>query len=188
SMADMHVFETGDRLVVMLEGAVAADVAGRWAKFVFSEDVQVRDVSAETGQLGIYGPAAAAVLAAALASEPGGPSREDLASMPMHANRTLEFRGTAITIIRPDDLGLDGFDVVMAAPLLRDRGDLLRKDDRDVGQITSRAASPVRGAVAIGYVQRDFAEPGMALSIVHDGESHAARVVQLPVADDRPAA
>ena len=67
-IADMRVFETGDSLIVDLDGTIAQTVADRWSQFIFSEDVQVQNVSASTAQIGIYGPRAAEVLEAALVS------------------------------------------------------------------------------------------------------------------------
>ena len=43
---------------------------------------------------------------------------------------------------------------------LPSRGDGLKKDDRDVGKLTSVAWSPRLGGIALGYVHRDFVEPG----------------------------
>jgi folate-binding protein YgfZ len=54
---------------------------------------------------------------------------------------------------------------------LRGRGDAPQKDakvfsgDREVGFITSSAKSPRLGAIALGYVHRDFVEPGTAVEI-----------------------
>ena len=61
-IADMRVFETGDSLLVDLDGTIAQAVADRWSQFIFSEDVQVQNVSGSTAQIGIYGPHAAEVL------------------------------------------------------------------------------------------------------------------------------
>src|SRR3954462_3988691 len=58
-IADMRVFETGDRLFVDVEGSRAAAVAARWAQFVFSEDVQISNDTDATAQIGVYGPMSA---------------------------------------------------------------------------------------------------------------------------------
>jgi folate-binding protein YgfZ len=41
--------------------------------------------------------------------------------------------------------------------------------DRDIGEVTSAATSPTLGAVALGYVHRDFVEPGTRVTV--DGPS-----------------
>jgi folate-binding protein YgfZ len=91
-IADMRVFETGDALLVDLAGDLADGVRTRWSQFIFSEDVQVQDLSASTAQLGIYGPRAAEVLAQAFASD--APRRS---SETMHAAEPGE---------QPPDAGL----------------------------------------------------------------------------------
>jgi tRNA-modifying protein YgfZ len=41
----------------------------------------------------------------------------------------------------------------------------IRAADRDVGTVTSAAVSPQFGSVALGYVHRDFTEPGSRVSV-----------------------
>ena len=60
-------------------------------------------------------------------------------------------------------------------------GDALRSGDREAGKVTSAAWSPLMGApIALAMVQRDFFEPGTALSIVRGDHALTARVVDLP--------
>ncbi len=62
-------------------------------------------------------------------------------------------------------------------------GTLLAAGDRDVGAITSAAVSPrLDRAIALGYVHRDFVEPGTKVAV---GES-SGEVVPLPFVE-RPA-
>src|SRR4026208_2090338 len=63
-IADMRVFELGDALLVDLERDVAETVRSRWEQFIFTEDVKVEEVTASDAQIGVYGPGAAAALAA----------------------------------------------------------------------------------------------------------------------------
>jgi folate-binding protein YgfZ len=49
------------------------------------------------------------------------------------------------------------------------RGTALAAGDREVGRITSAAASPRLGTLALGYVHRDFVAPGTALQSRIDG-------------------
>jgi folate-binding protein YgfZ len=49
------------------------------------------------------------------------------------------------------------------------RGNELTADGRAVGHITSSARSPRFGVVALGYVQRDLAEPGVRLALAESG-------------------
>jgi folate-binding protein YgfZ len=271
-IADMRVFETGDALLVDLDGGVMPVVRDRWSQFIFSEDVQIQDFSSSTAQVGIYGPGAAAALEAALdRGRVGGeqsPPAQLLDSMPVHANSRSDFRGAPIFVLRSDDPGVRGFDVVVPldrktgfTDLLRraggvdvgpeaaeasrveagrplfhadmdeetipleagiedraisltkgcyvgqeiiirvlhrghgrvarrlvglafvpsasvpSRGERIRAGDRDIGMITSAVRSPALDRpIALGYVHRDFVEPGTVLSV---GES-TTTVTRLP--------
>src|SRR5512132_1453439 len=63
-IADMRVFETGEHVIVDLDRSLAASIAERWTQFVFSEDVEIADITGATAETGIYGPWAAHVVAA----------------------------------------------------------------------------------------------------------------------------
>jgi folate-binding protein YgfZ len=62
-------------------------------------------------------------------------------------------------------------------------GAALHVGERAVGRVTSAVFSPRRsGVIALGYVHRDFTEPGTRLEIHHDARSLAAVVHALPFA------
>ena len=105
-IADMRLFETGDDLVVDLAGPLAQPVADRWSQFIFSEDVEVANITAQTAEIGVYGPSAARV-AAALSSL----AEPELDGLPLHGN--LHAQGTLV--VRSDDIGVAGFDLVVPA-------------------------------------------------------------------------
>lgn len=52
--------------------------------------------------------------------------------------------------------------------------------DQDAGRVTSSAVSPRLGPVGLGYVRRQFWEPGTALEVEVEGERKPATVVELP--------
>jgi folate-binding protein YgfZ len=56
------------------------------------------------------------------------------------------------------------------------RGDRVFAADREVGFVTSFARSPRLGAIALGYVHRDFVAPGTALTVNTSGGRREARV------------
>ena len=128
-IADMRVFETGDSLIVDLDGTIAQAVADRWSRFIFSEDVQVQNVSGAMAEIGIYGPYAAQVLETALAagrtSGEQSPGTELLRSLPVYANRRWDFRGAPAVVLVSDDIGVVGFDVILPASLAGDIVSLL---------------------------------------------------------------
>jgi len=116
-IADMRVFELGDALLVDLEATVTSSVRDKWSMFIFSEDVRVEDRSLATAELGIYGPHAAQVLSDALTADQATPtpSAAGLESMPVHACSSLARQGGAAIVLRSDDAGVMGFDVVIPA-------------------------------------------------------------------------
>ncbi len=60
-------------------------------------------------------------------------------------------------------------------------GAIIRAGDRDIGRVTSAVFSPTLGrTIALGYVHRDFVEPGTAVSVIGDDGSHDARVTSTP--------
>ena len=60
-VTDMHVFERGDAVLMTVPRSLAPSIRERLEQFVFSEDVQVEDVTSATVQIGLYGPGAADV-------------------------------------------------------------------------------------------------------------------------------
>ncbi len=114
-IADMRVVETGQSLLVNLDGTLADSIAARWSQFVFSEDVQIANDSASTAEVGLYGPSAAHTVAEAVASGDAERARdieETLRALPLNGNRTWMFGAAKIYVIAGDDIGVRGFDVV----------------------------------------------------------------------------
>lgn len=114
-ITDMRVSELGDSLLIDLPAAAAPAVRSRLADFIFTEDVEVHDASEPLAQVGLYGPLSADVI---LAAAPGGEgmqdsgvARERLDSLPIHANRTWDFAGAPLHVVRSDDYGIPGFEL-----------------------------------------------------------------------------
>jgi folate-binding protein YgfZ len=144
-IADMRVFETGDSLLVDLDGSVTPAVRDRWSQFIFSEDVQILDLSSSTAQIGVYGPGAATALEAALAegraADEQPRSAHLLDSMPIHANSRWSLRGAPVFVLRSDDAGVRGFDAVVPLERKGDFMDLLRRAGAvDVGSEAAEAS------------------------------------------------
>src|SRR5206468_12834089 len=64
-LADMRVLELDDAVLLDVPAGIASSIRDHLARFVFSEDVQVEDVSAARLELAVYGPRAQDALAAA---------------------------------------------------------------------------------------------------------------------------
>src|SRR5205085_6316380 len=62
-ITDMRVLELGDAVLLDVPGDLAAAIRDHLERFVFSEDVQVEDVTAARREIGVYGPGATALLA-----------------------------------------------------------------------------------------------------------------------------
>jgi|SRR5882672_2143292 len=118
-IADMRVFETGDSLLVDLDGTLAEGVADRWSRFIFSEDVQIRNESRSTSQIGVFGPRAAQALSRVFADSAAaaGELERALRGLPVNAIRRWTLVGQPAHVLVSDDIGVLGFEVVLPASL-----------------------------------------------------------------------
>jgi tRNA-modifying protein YgfZ len=111
-VADMRVLDLGDSTIVDVDASRAAGLRDRFDQFIFSEDVRVADVSAAWRQLGVYGPHAARTIAAVL---PAGTDTGALGAMPLYSNRRFETGSGTLVVVRSDDVGIEGFDLLVDA-------------------------------------------------------------------------
>jgi folate-binding protein YgfZ len=103
-ISDMRVIETGSRMLLNVAGAVAAPLAERFDKLIFSEDVQARDATGELATIGMHGPSAAAMIKRATGVSVAG-----------LANQYDNITSNTLTIVRDDGLGLPGYDLYVPA-------------------------------------------------------------------------
>jgi tRNA-modifying protein YgfZ len=261
---DMHVLEAGDMILLDVPAAARASLLQRLEQFVFTEDVQLGDLTDTLGQVAVHGPRAAAVIQQAISGDHG------LDDWPQYHNARADFGGAPVVIARIDQLGVPGFthyvdldsegaliaalegagasrvseEAVTAArveagyPLFgvdmnddiipleagiegraisltkgcyvgqeviirvlhRGHGRVVRRlvglrmrggavpaasarihaAGRDVGFITSSARHPLLDAIALGYVHRDFVEPGTEVEVDTAGGPAPATVTTLP--------
>jgi folate-binding protein YgfZ len=60
-------------------------------------------------------------------------------------------------------------------------GSVIVGGGKDIGHVTSAAVSPTLGKpIALGYVHRDFVEPGTAVTVVSGAARLSATVTELP--------
>jgi tRNA-modifying protein YgfZ len=148
-ISDMRVSELGDRVLIDLPASAAEAVRQRLADFIFSEDVDVRDVQAEYSQLGLYGPRAADILNSTLldgVSQSGDrSSSETLRALPVSANVQRRFRDVPVLLVRSDDFGVPGFEL-FAAGIAGELAAALR----DAGAVDVRAATAEVARVEAG--------------------------------------
>jgi folate-binding protein YgfZ len=106
-IADLHVYELGDVMLLMMSGGVKDVVMAKLDQFIFSEDVQLGDVSDTFAQLAIVGPDAATTVASLVS----GVSADALRGMAEHGNARGEWAGGAAIVTRITDTGEPGFDL-----------------------------------------------------------------------------
>src|SRR3954451_10314502 len=106
-IADLFVYELGDVLLLTLTAGVKDVVLAKLDQFIFSEDVQLGDVTATFAQIAVVGPASSSAAASIVA----GMAEETLRGMPLHGNARAEWSGGPVIITRIDDAGEPGFDL-----------------------------------------------------------------------------
>lgn len=116
-IADMRVFELGDGLLIVLAPHVRDLVRDRFGQLIFSEDVQVTDLTGTWTGFGLYGPSAARVLAAAVAG-PASVVGPDVSSAAAGFAAWAPFRSARVRIgdapvvvAASDEIGVAGFDI-----------------------------------------------------------------------------
>jgi folate-binding protein YgfZ len=110
-IADMWVYELGDVMLMTLGRDVKDLVLARLDQFIFSEDVQLGDVTDTFAHVAVVGPLAARTVAAVL----GLGEADRLASLGEHGSLRAAFAGTPAIVLRVSDLGAPGFDVLVDA-------------------------------------------------------------------------
>lgn len=259
-LTDMHVFESGDMILLDVPADQLQATLQRLDQFLFSEDVQLADLAGSMRAVWVHGPAAPAIVEGVMRGLSG------VVDWPDYRNTRAEFNGAAAVVARVDQLGVPGMCIYVAAaeegallaalrgagavaadaesfdaarieagypifgldmteetiPLeagieqraisftkgcyvgqeviirvlhrghgrvakrlmaLRvegpapARGAKLFVGDREVGAVTSAAGSPRHGAIAMGYLHRDFLTPGTAVEVDSAGGRAAATVM-----------
>ena len=271
-LTDLHIFESGDMMLVDVPAELAQTTLQRFEQFLFSEDVQFADLSEALTTVWLHGPQAAAILEQVLMLDVGRTFtvRQTLNDWPEYHNARAEISGSPVVVARVDQLGVPGFCLyveparvddlrhalqaagatvadpaaietarieagyplfgldmtddtipleagiegraislskgcyvgqeVIIRVLHRGQGRVARKlvalrtegdppsrgtkiwsGERDIGFVTSAASSSRLGTVALGYVHRDFVEPGTRVEIESAAGRAAAVVSERPI-------
>jgi folate-binding protein YgfZ len=107
-ISDMRVVEAGEEMLLDVEPSMVDSLSERLDQLIFSEDVQIKNVTRERGEFGVHGPLSAKVLEMAMGIPAGR-----LQSLSQYDN--VRAPGSAVTVIRDDRFGVMGFDVCMPA-------------------------------------------------------------------------
>jgi folate-binding protein YgfZ len=156
-IADLFVYELGDVILLTLPGEVKDTVLAKLDQFLFSEDVQLGDVTDSFAAVAVVGPRAAAVVETAI-EVPDGTS---LAGLPEHGNARAHFAGQPAIVVRVDDTGEPGYE------LLVDRAGrdtlLALLAGHDVTAIDEATAEVLRIEAGIPVFHRDMDEETIPL-------------------------
>lgn len=106
-MTDMRVLELGDSVLLSLPLPVTEAIREHLDRFVFSEDVQVEDVTASRAEIGFYGPGTIDLLDK-IGAEGGMPSR-------LFESARVRMVGVETVVVLSDELGIPGHDILVDA-------------------------------------------------------------------------
>ena len=106
-MTDMRVLELGDAVLLDVPLHVTTTIRDHLDRFIFSEDVQVEDVTAARGAIGLYGPGALDVLVKA-PTEGGAPTS-------LFDSTRARVALVDAVIVRSDDAAVEGYDILLDA-------------------------------------------------------------------------
>jgi folate-binding protein YgfZ len=103
-VADMRVFELGDAVLLDVHRETKDVLLAKLDQMLFSEDVEIGDVSDAFGCISVQGPRAAGVVEASV-----GLDASTLAAWQPFQNASVSWRGTTVIVARTDEFGLPGF-------------------------------------------------------------------------------
>ena len=156
-ISDMWLFELGDVLLMTLPGTTRETVLARLDQFIFSEDVQLGDVTDTFASVAVGGPDAARVLAHII----DGVGADQLAAMAEGGNARASFRGEPAIVLRVGDLGVPGFELLVAADRFNDAVTALRAGG--AVELSDEAAEALRVEGGVPRFHQDMDETTIPL-------------------------
>src|SRR3954469_8960812 len=191
-IADVYAYELGDVLLLMLAGGVKDTVMAKLDQFIFSEDVQLGDVTGTFAQIAVLGPGAAAIVSGILR----GAGADALQAMADHANLRAEWSGGAAIVTRVMDAGERGFDLYVESAqvdalkhalraaggveLDETAGEALRIESgiplfgRDMDEETIPLEAGIESR-AISFTKGCYVGPEVIIRVLHRGHGRVAR-------------
>ncbi|MXZ72417.1 MAG: folate-binding protein YgfZ [Acidobacteria bacterium] len=130
-LADMHLLAEADRIVVDLHHSVKDRLLERWDDLIFTEDVELSDLTPDTVAVDLCGPGASSMLSR-MADAPTGAG-----AVTLYRHCAGRIASHAVTVARIDELGIEGYRLRMA----RDAGDALRHALAEAGAVEADAAA-----------------------------------------------
>jgi tRNA-modifying protein YgfZ len=202
-IADLHVYELGDVILLTMAGAVKDMVMGKLDQFIFSEDVQLGDVTDAFAQVAVVGPGAAARVASIVS----GVSEEELRALPAHGNVRRTWSGGTVIVVRVVDTGEPGFDLhverpqagALKAALLAGQALELTGADAETLRIESgvplfgrdmdEETIPLEAGIesrAISFTKGCYVGQEIIIRVLHRGHGRVARKLVGLTVDDGP--
>jgi folate-binding protein YgfZ len=156
-ISDLYVYELGDVMLVTMAGDVKDTQLAKLDQFIFSEDVQLGDVTDTFAQIAVVGPDAAQAVATAL----GGVSADTLRTLAEHGNMRTEWAGGAAIVIRVTDTGEPGYDLFVD----RAQADAMKAalEANGVAAIDEATADALRIEAGVPLFHRDMDEETIPL-------------------------
>ncbi|MGE3707527.1 MAG: folate-binding protein YgfZ [Vicinamibacterales bacterium] len=108
-ISDMWVFELGDVLLMTLPSSTRETVLARLDQFIFSEDVQLGDVTDTFGSIAVLGPDAPRAVAALIHPV----MAERIADLPEGGNFRVTVSGEPAIVLRVGDLGVPAYELLV---------------------------------------------------------------------------
>lgn len=156
-IADMWVYELGDVILMTLARDVKDTVLTKLDQFIFSEDVQLGDVTDTMAHVAVVGPLAAGAVASVL----GLTDASTLESLAEHGNLRLEFGGTPAIVLRVSDTGEPGFGVLVDRNVASSLMDALRRAGAE--SVDAESAEVLRVEAGVPKFRHDMDEDTIPL-------------------------
>jgi folate-binding protein YgfZ len=201
-MTDMHVLEAGHMMLLDVPASVRELVLQRLDQFLFSEDVQLGDVTDALRGVEVHGPGALGAIGAVFPGLPG--------DWPEYRNQRAELAGSPVVIARIDQLGVPGFTMYVEAAREADlvaaleRGGATRVGDAAADAARIEAGYPIFGIDmdddiipleagierrAISFTKGCYVGQEVIIRVLHRGQGRVARrLVGLRLQDGAPPA
>jgi len=156
-IADAHVYELGDVMLLTMAGDVKDGVLAKLDQFIFTEEVQLGDVSNTFAQIAVIGPEAAIAVARVLRDV----SADSLRALDDHGNLRAEWAGGAAIVTKVTDTGEPGYDLYIEHA----RAGALKSafGAADVTEVDPATAEAIRIEAGVPLFHRDMDEETIPL-------------------------
>lgn len=190
-VSDLHVYELGDVILLALPRTTTATVLAKLDQFIFSEDVQLSDVSDSLEAVAVVGPEAARVLSPLVGAE-----RAELVGLFDHGNLRRIVDGQPLIVLRVTDTGEPGYELIAgrhqmpallqalhtagAIDLNADTAEVLRVEEGVpmFGQDMDEDTIPLEAGIeqqAISFTKGCYVGQEVIIRVMHRGHGRVAR-------------